>query len=457
MMPISLSDRLPRHSRRSLLRGISATLLASVVGGRARAQAAGAPVFWVQICATGGWDQMLFCDPKFGPRADQDGGFHDLTQLQQAGNIPFVDAFALSTPGIRPVAPFMNAQASRLTVWNGLDFATNNHDVGVRHGMSGALLEGFPIFAAQVAGVMGRGQVMPLVDVSGYDEAGGLTAPVRLDYIGVPTIARLQDVNVPSPGQYLNDRSTVEIERLALPSVHDRIRASALARIRRQKQKLRLPQQRAGLTALEDAVTATPGVRDLQLPEVAFSDIDNAKALATMGIRAFKDGLASAMNVSMGGPNLDSHGIADYDHLAELSDVFELATHIVDVGDAEGVAVGVVMTSDFGRTPVREGAGSGHWPVGSMMLLQNDFALALGLVPANLVVGGTTGAPDGGDDIGSVLQARRVNPGSLAFDDTGVLLTPGHVYRVLRRAAGIDGAAELRSFPINVEGGDLDL
>ena len=45
----------------------------------------------------------------------------------------------------------------------------------------------------------------------------------------------------------------------------------------------------------------------------------------------------------------------------------------------------------------------------------------------------------------------------LTFDDSGVLLTPGHVYRVLRRAAGIDGAAELRSFPINVEGGDLDL
>lgn len=447
----------PICSRRSLLKGLSATLLASTFAGRAQAQTAGAPVFWVQICATGGWDPLLFCDPKFGPRADQDGGFHDVTQLKTAGNIAYVDAFAAGVPDIRPVGPFFTTHASRLTVFNGLDFATNNHDVGVRHGMSGALLEGFPIFAAQVAGVMGRGQVMPLVDVSGYDEAGGLTSPVRLDYIGVPTIARLQDVNRPSPGEYLNDRATVETERLALPSIRDRIRASALARSRRQIDKRALPLQQSGLRAWDEALRAAPGLRDIQLPDLAFSDLDNAKALATMGIRAFKDGLASAMTVSMGGPNLDSHGIADYDHLNELASVFELASHVVDAGEDEGVAVVVVMTSDFGRTPVREGAGSGHWPIGSMMVLQNDVALSLSLLPANVVVGGTTGLPEGGDDIGDVLQARRVNPSTLAFDDAGVLLTPGHVYRALRRAAGIADAAELRTFPINVEGGDLDL
>lgn len=65
--------------------------------------------------------------------------------------------------------------------------------------------------------------------------------------------------------------------------------------------------------------------------------------------------------------------------------VFDLAAHVVDAGEDEGVAVVVVMTSDFGHTPVREGAG------------------------------------------------------------------------VLRRAAGIAEAAELRPFPINVDGGDLAL
>lgn len=442
--------------RRTFLRGISAALLGSVVAGRAAAQAAGSPIFWVQICATGGWDQMLFCDPKFGPRIDANGAFHDLSQLQQVGNIPFVDAFSAGAPDVRPVGAFMRAHGPRLLVFNGLDFATNNHDVGVRHGMSGALLEGFPIFAAQVAGVSGQGQVMPLVDISGYDEAAGLTAPVRLDYIGVPTIARLQDVNVPSPGDYLSDRFTVETEQLARPSVHQRVRAAAAQRIARQQAQQRLPQHTQGLRAYAAALEATPGLRDIELPPLAFSELDNAKALATMGIRAHRQGLASALTVSVGGPNLDSHGISDADHLAELASVFEMASHVVDVGEAEGVAVVVVMTSDFGRTPVREGAGSGHWPVGSMMVLQNDLAAGLDVLPRDLVVGGTTGSPEGPND-DSVLQARRVNPTTLAFDDGGVLLTPGHVYRALRRAAGIDTAAALRPFPINVDGGDLNL
>src|SRR5262245_10943879 len=93
-------------TRRGFIKGaIGATLLGALRSRRADAQAV-PPVFWVQVFAGGGWDQMLFCDPKLGTRVDASGGFHSLSQLQTAGNIPYVDAYSAAQPTIRPVGPF---------------------------------------------------------------------------------------------------------------------------------------------------------------------------------------------------------------------------------------------------------------------------------------------------------------------------------------------------------------
>jgi hypothetical protein len=439
-------------NRRQLLQGLSATLFASMAGRRAMAQVGNAPpVFWVQLHANGGWDQMLFCDPKFGPRTSANGGFHSTSQLATASGIPYVDAYSTSDLTVRPVGPFFTQFASRLTVINGIDVGSNNHDVGTRFSMSGSLLEGFPIFAAQVAGALGRGRVMPLVDISGYDESGGLTAPVRLDYRGVPEIVALQDVNAPSDGEYLNNQPTVTATRLVSQNVHGRIRNLALARAERLQQTKKLPGWQKGLTAWREAMTASPELARLGIPSIGSSALDNTRALATMGIRAFKQGLAMSMTVAVGGPNMDSHGIPDVDHLVELGLVFDVARHILVTADAEMVPTVVVMTSDFGRTPVRETSGSGHWPIASMLLAQSQAALPLDLFPAGRVIGGTTGEPMGPNPLSTVLRARKIHPTTHAFDDAGVVLTPTHVLRALREVAGIAAAPELRSFPLTVD------
>jgi len=445
-------------SRRNVLTGLSATLWASMAGRQVRAQVGNAPpVFWVQLHATGGWDQMLFCDPKFGPRTTSNGGFHATSQLATAGAIPYVDAFSMTDPTVRPVGPFFTQFADALTVINGIDVGSNNHDVGTRYSMSGSLLEGFPIFAAQVAGALGRGRVMPLVDISGYDESGGLTAPVRLDYRGVPEIVALQDVNKPSAGEYLHNQPTVTAQSLASPQVHARVRTLALSRAQRLQQNKRLPGWQKGLGAWRDALTASPELSRLGIPNISSSALDNTRALVTMGLRAFKDGLATSMNVAAGGPNLDSHGIADVDHLAELALVFEVARHVLVTADAQAVPAVVVMTSDFGRTPVRETAGSGHWPIASTLLAQSQAARALNLFPSGRVIGGTTGDPAGPNSLATVLRARKIHPTTHAFDDTGITLTPTHVMAALRQVAGIAQAPELRSFPLTVEGTPFSL
>ncbi|MBT9560915.1 MAG: hypothetical protein IV100_33125 [Myxococcales bacterium] len=437
---------------------LSATLFGAMRGGRLEAQTGTSPgVFWVQVHANGGWDQMLFCDPKFGPRQDQNGAFHSLDQLAQVAGIPYVDAYSPAAPDVRPVATFFEEFGARLLVLNGLDTTTNNHDVGTRYCMSGSLLEGFPIFAAQVAGVLGQGQVMPLVDVSGYDEAGGLVAPVRLDYVGVPRISALKDTNKPSAGQWLNNSPTVTATSLVHGDALASIRAARAARLQRHQDAAMLPTRVRALEAWRKAVTAAPGLADLEIPQVGSNGLENTKALASMGVKAFKGGHATAMTVSAGGPNLDSHGIADYDHLAELAIVMEVARHVADEADAHEVPCIVVMSSDFGRTPVREAAGSGHWPVASMMLLQNSRAAAMELLPRGLVIGGTTGLAEGPNSLSTVLNARKVHPTTHQFDDGGITLTPAHVFKALRRVAGIAEADALRPFAIHLDGAELDL
>jgi hypothetical protein len=56
-----------------------------------------------------------------------------------------------------------------------------------------------------------------------------------------------------------------------------------------------------------------------------------------------------------------------------------------------------------------------------------------------------------------VLQARKINPTTHVFDDTGVILSPSHVFRALRRVAGIADHPSLRAYPIAIEGSDLEL
>ena len=450
-------------NRRQFLRAtagasLGATLFGAMRGGRLAAQTGTSPgIFWVQVHANGGWDQMLFCDPKFGPRQDQNGAFHSLDQLSQVAAIPYVDAYSLGAPATRPVGAFFQEFGARLLVLNGLDTSTNNHDVGTRYCMSGSLLEGFPIFAAQVAGVLGQGQVMPLVDISGYDEAGGLIAPVRLDYVGVPRITALKDPNRPSAGQWLNNTSTVSATSLVHPDALASIRAASSARLQRHRDAATLPARVRALEAWSKAVAAAPGLAELEIPQVGSNGLENVKALASMGVKAFHAGHATAMTVSAGGPNLDSHGIADYDHLTEISIVMEVARHIANDADAHEVPCVVVMSSDFGRTPVRETVGSGHWPIASMMLLQNSRAAALNLMPKGVVIGGTTGTAEGPSSLATVLNARRVHPTTHLFDDAGITLTPSHVFKALRRVAGIADSQTLSPFAINLDGAELEL
>jgi len=433
--------------RRTLLKlGLGATVFGAFRGTQAVAQQGPNGVLWVQLFAGGGWDQMLFTEPKQGLRN------YGSTPIAQAGNIPYV-AFP-------EVAPFFEAHHQRLLVMNGIDTTTNNHDVGVRYSMSGSLLEGFPIFAAQVAGALGPGTVLPMFNVWGYDEGGGLVAPTRLDYIGIPNIESLKTVARP-PSVYRNDTVSDRNVPFLPAATQTRLMAAHNARTTRLLAARKLPRHQAGLHALEVARNAAENTTGLDLSPLtppAPEPYGSTKTLITRGVGAFKSGLAVSINVGFEG--FDTHGEGDDAHRELLGRIFDLATWTVNAADVAEVPVIVVMSSDFGRTPSREGngQGTGHWPVSTLMVLQNQRAFALGRLPGDLVIGGTTGeVASANPDPARVLQARTIDPATLQLSASGVKPNPSHVYRALRRAAGIDGHAALRSHPIAIDGADLAL
>jgi hypothetical protein len=53
------------------------------------------------------------------------------------------------------------------------------------------------------------------------------------------------------------------------------------------------------------------------------------------------------------------------------------------------------------------------------------------------------------------LQPMKVDPTTFKASSTGISMTPGHVYRALRRAAKIDTNALFRRFPLSIVGSDL--
>jgi uncharacterized protein (DUF1501 family) len=98
----------------------------------------------------------------------------------------------------------------------------------------------------------------------------------------------------------------------------------------------------------------------------------------------------------------------------------------------------VLVTSDFGRGPYYNGEGNGsgkdHWPITSMLAFGPKIA-------GNRVIGDTD------DD----QRALAVDPDTLALNRDGVVLSPEHVHRALRKLAGIAGGELDRDFPISGE------
>ncbi len=390
--------------------------------------------FWIFITASGGWDPRFLFDPTLNVEQNR-----IYTEIGQVGNISFApidatpDEFGLEEGQedqyLNPER-FLNRFGNRLTVFNGVDTSTNNHDAGQRAVTCGSIQEGIPAMGAMLAATYGLDKPLPFVSFGGYDSTFDL-AP--LSRIGSSNL--LRDLSAPNLINPQDDNPT----GYHTEATWERIREAQSERLAEHLEAQGLPKLQRSMQALVDARGTDSQLAALRIPEQVDlpGNLNNAESMIRAGqlaVSAFKSGLGVATNLSMGG--FDTHGNHDQNQRRQLIQLLTGIGGLLDVIEAEGMtdSIYVIVGSDFGRTPhyngENDGSGKDHWPVTSYL------AMGPG-IEGDRVIGASTADQ----------QARGIDPSSLEVDNSGVKLTPGQIHSALRKMADIDPDVS-RAYPI---------
>lgn len=424
-------------NRRDMLKLFGAAGLAAAAGpatllGRPAARAAqpnagpapyGGPYF-VLVHASGGWDPTSLCDPKGRIHEDEENpmNMYFRDDIGEAGNIRYA-----------PVAgnkAFFDKHYQRVLVINSVDTQTNSHDAGTRHSWCGRLQEGTPGLGAVVAGALGPDRPMAFITNGGYDVTGGAVAATRIG--GTGAFQRIAQPNRLDPTG--NDRQH------HTDATYQRIMDAQRERLEGQMQRHRLPRLQHAMTSLYLARTSENELKRLTdaLPE----NLDNTNPLrrqAQLAMASFKAGLSVSANLSLGG--FDTHGNHDQNHFPRLAQLLDGVDFVWEEAERQGVAdeLVVMVASDFGRTPgYNSNNGKDHWSITSVMLMGKG-------IKGNRVIGETDERH----------RPFKVNPTTLATDESGVRIEPVHIHRAIRRLAGVEESEVARQFFL--PGADLPL
>lgn len=388
--------------------------------------------FFILVHAAGAWDPRFAFDPIAA--GDQNRYY---TAIGKIGAFSYADwpvdvaAFNLdATLGydayLMSNAAFLTAHGSRFTIINGIDTSTNNHEAGTRATWSGRLLGEYPAFGALVAAAKAKDQPMAFLSSGGYDFTAGL---VPLTRVGSPgTLPKIAFPNVIDP-------SATTLDHFHTDETAARIQTALAARTDALRQRSTLPLEQSAIDSLVAARGAaaelarfTPPATLTTIPGYQLGDLQRMIQGAQIAVAAFKSGVAAVATLSLGG--FDTHGSHDRDHPRQLAKLWKGLDALFAEATAAGIInnLYVVVGSDFGRGPTynstNAGAGKDHWPVTTLMVAGPG-------IPGNRLVGAT--------DAG--LNARPLDPATLAPSDGGTVVTPEIVHMALRKVAGVEDFA----------------
>ena len=393
--------------------------------------------FWIMVNAGGGWDPTMVCDPKGGDPMDPKAPNHSYKpgEIQKAGNISYAPtSYSSNSVPVQSCDAFFQAHHKRLLVVNGIDNSTNNHDAGSRTTWSGQLPEGYPSFAALMAGFATATAPVPLAFLSngGYDATAGLVSLTRMGSTGA--LERLAFTNQQNP-------SDPKTGLYHTPNTASRIAAAQEARLKAAQQKERLPTVASAMGSLYLARQADDGLVGLgeelrtvklvkypdDFPALAGAngrgDIENLLQQVQIALHSFRAGVAVSANLDIGG--FDTHGDHDNRQGNALMGLLFGVDYLFRQIDSLGLTdqVNVMIGSDFGRTPFyNKDQGKDHWNITSAMFSGPK-------IPGDKVIGAT----DGG------FGPLTVSPSSLKADPNGIRIEPKHVHMALRKLGGIAG------------------
>lgn len=391
--------------------------------------------YFVLIHASGGWDPVYLCDPKTNPELNRLAG-----APASAGSIKYapvpISAAALglgpdAAPYLMSNQAFFEKYAAKLTVINGIDTSTNNHDSGTRTTWSGQIQEGHPSFGALAAAIRSPDNPLAYISSGGYDATQGIVPLTRmgnldtLQKVAFPDIISPDD---PESGLYLPK------------SRMDRIREANAERLGEQIEGQRLPRAKAAMNELflaradDNALAGLTFPGELvTLPGYELSDLQSMMQQSQLALSAFQAGLAVSVNLNLGG--FDTHGNHDRDQIRQLAKLLYGVDFLMSEADKLGLGgqITVIISSDFARGPGYNGldeyAGKDHWPITSAMLMGAGIA-------GDRVIGST-------------------DEQQYAQDYKGTTLTPAHIHHSLRALAGISDHELALRFPL--AGEDLGL
>jgi hypothetical protein len=457
--------------RRDFMKAAAMTglALASPLAVPKKARAADDPytgLFVITVHAGGGWDPTSLCDPKgFNGNTVPDAAntvemnkSYGKDEIRQAGNIkyaPLFDAGVAATvrvgnrntnipegvnrTAIGTAANFFEKHYQHLTVVNGIDVQTNDHDGGTRNTWSGFLAEGRPTFAAMFASAVAREKPLAFMTAGGYDFTAGTVSATRTGQTG-------QLLNIALPN--VRNPNSVTPEYFHTPDTYARIERFQRERTQAAAEAQHLPRWRNALNTL---FTVRDGNNELKrVVEVLGSNVGGKTLQASLndlgnndfarqvrlGIGAYKAGIAASLNLGTPGP-FDTHSMHDQSQIPSLRRLLANVDFIWEELAIQGVdpaKVMIIVGSDFGRTPgYNDGNGKDHWSTTSMMFMG-------GPVPGNRVVGAS-------DERHRMLA---LNPSTLAPDTNGVRITPGIINLALRDKTGIRDSEVAREFPSTV-------
>ena len=417
--------------RRDFLKLAAASGLSVLTPRLARGQdvaAVGGP-FWLFFHAVGGWDPTLLCDPK------------GLGDEGEAAPVNLFDPETIGEAGNHRYAPVGNHQAffethgERLLVLNGIDTATVDHSVGIRHIFSGRMRGGYPSLAALIAGTRSDGRPGGFLSFGGYDETRDIVPRTRLG--DASAIRQIAYPNAVAGGE--------EGPTFHSPTTYRRILAFQDRRREFIEQGFSLPRSKRAVSQLFAARLGENEVASLSRLLQGQLRQDDLQRQVQLSMASFRAGLAKTANLTLG--NFDTHGNHDAQQIPLMSRLLAAIDFAWTEAERTGMAddIVIVVGSDFARTPgYNGGGGKDHWSITSMMLMGKG-------IPGNKVVGRTTyhQAPWS-------LDPDTLQPLDPALDpEAGVRLQPAHIHRALRHLAGTDRDERLRDlFPLN---GPLDL
>jgi len=428
--------------RRDFLKLASMTGLAVIAGSSAtRGARADATQYtgplWLFLHTSGGWDVTSICDPKGSKGAGDNSpmNHYPASAIQKAGNIAYAPLELGDVNGMNYTASktFFDTNFNDLTIINGIDNATNSHDAGTRTTWAGTLLEGKPTVAALIAAAYLPAAPMSFITFGGYDYTDGVVGASRLG--NLDALRRIAFPNKINPSDdntafYHTDKTDERIVAARKARFDNLMKGERLPRV--QKSMSQLFTSRLGSNELTKLTQYLPDNQAIE---------DGLAGQAQLAIAAYKAGLCVSANLDRGG--WDTHGNNDAQVAQNLqgdgtSGLLPQLTRIMQLAEEQGVRDNIVLVvgSDFGRTPgYNDGNGKDHWSVTSMMMMGSINGTK---ITGNRVLGTTD---EGHNPI-------TLDPSSMQPDPNGIRITPGHIQRAIRKAAGIDTNPIVANYPV---------